>query len=46
MFDKIVACMLLMDYNKSRTVVLFYARSAKTCVVAVRTSVLTELPLH
>ena len=44
-FDKIVARMSLMDYNKNRTDVLF-ARSAKTCAVAVRTSVLTERPLH
>ena len=31
-FDKIVARMSLMDYNKNRTDVLF-ARSAKTCAV-------------
>lgn len=45
MFDKTIARKLIVNYNDIRTDVLFM-RSAKTGAVVVRTSVLTETPLH
>lgn len=45
MFDETIAQKLIMNYNETRTGVLFM-RSAKTGAVVVRTSVLTETPLH
>ncbi len=45
MFEKTIELELTMSYNVNRTGVLL-KRSAKTGAVVVRTSVLTETPLH
>lgn len=45
MFDKTIAKRHAKDYN-TNIERMFYKRSAKTCAVVVRTSVLTETPLH